>query len=213
MAGEANDVIHLLVGEEHHRRQIVTSDFTNRSWAWALLEVKHCHQWVTVDFWCCRGVPAYVLWCWPVVHFLAKNSHSQCHKPHHSSSWKVHVLNLSCSLRGFVPDSALCFLLSSDMVAPRIQSCDCHPTPFVITKDIFPMGQGIKVNDECLILLNGARQLWGNQLGVIHPTVHQQWYYKWILKSFQHYHPYHHHHHFDLYTVKTIRLNVECTIS
>ena len=41
-------------------------------------------------------------------------------------SWKVHVLNLSCSLRGFVPDSALCFLLSSEMVAPRIQACDCH---------------------------------------------------------------------------------------
>ena len=76
-----------------------------------------------------------------------------------------------------------------------------HPTPFVITKDIFPMGQGIKVNDECFILLNGARQLWGNQLGVIHSTVHQQWCYKWILKSFQHYHPYHHHHQSKIFLV------------
>ena len=46
--------------------------------------------------------------------------------PLSSLSWKVHVLNLYCSLRGFVPDSALCFLLSSHMVAPRIQACDCH---------------------------------------------------------------------------------------
>ena len=39
------------------------NDFTNRSWTWALLEVKHCHQWVSVDFCCCRGCKSQLMFC------------------------------------------------------------------------------------------------------------------------------------------------------